>query len=339
MTGIYKIINRTNGKYYVGSTKNSNVRWSDHKEDLNKHRHYNIHLQRAWMKYGESNFEFVMIEECQQDQLLITEQRYLDTCKNNPSESYNQIYSAGGGGCFSEEILQKLRRPHPTIQGKNHPGYGKPLSDETKLKISCKNKEYYSNPSNRTMLGKHHSEESKQKISTSRIGKYGGENCPTFGKHLSDETKRKIRESHVGKVLSEEHKNKISKSLTGHIGWNTGMFHSDETKQKISNALKGKQTGEENGMYGKHHSLESRQKMSIQRTGENNARFDPLPITLKNISSGEIITNTKHYFVKEKHLFHSSICKLLRGEAKTHRGWMAINISSAPENPQPAPVI
>jgi group I intron endonuclease len=37
---------------------------------------------------------------------------------------------------------------------------------------------------------------------------------------------------------------------------------SDETKQKISNTLKGKMSGENHPMYGKHHSNESKQKMA-----------------------------------------------------------------------------
>ena len=60
-SGIYKIVNKINGKYYVGSSKNIPVRWSDHKETLNKSSHYNVHLQRSWKKYGNHNFEFVIV--------------------------------------------------------------------------------------------------------------------------------------------------------------------------------------------------------------------------------------------------------------------------------------
>ena len=38
--------------------------------------------------------------------------------------------------------------------------------------------------------------------------------------------------------------------------------HSEEHRKKISEAMKGKQTGENNHMYGKHHSEETRKKMS-----------------------------------------------------------------------------
>ena len=41
ISGIYKIINKVNGKYYVGSAKNIRGRWNGHKHLLNR----NIHIQ------------------------------------------------------------------------------------------------------------------------------------------------------------------------------------------------------------------------------------------------------------------------------------------------------
>lgn len=45
--------------------------------------------------------------------------------------------------------------------------------------------------------------------------KMRGENNPNYGKHHSEETKKKISESMTGKTLSEETKKKISKSHKG----------------------------------------------------------------------------------------------------------------------------
>ena len=60
----------------------------------------------------------------------------------------------------------------------------------------------------------------------------------------SEETKKKISEANKGKQKSVEHKKKISK------------------------ARKGKCTGEDNPMYGKHHSAEALQKMSDAKKGK-----------------------------------------------------------------------
>ena len=60
---IYKIINTTNGKVYVGQTlKRGNLRFNNHRYDLNHNKHHSEHLQRAWNKYGEENFKVELIE-------------------------------------------------------------------------------------------------------------------------------------------------------------------------------------------------------------------------------------------------------------------------------------
>ena len=46
-------------------------------------------------------------------------------------------------------------------------------------------------------------------------GKQAGENHPMYGKHHSEETKNKMRESHKGKKFTEEHKKKIGAANKG----------------------------------------------------------------------------------------------------------------------------
>jgi len=65
-----------------------------------------------------------------------------------------------------------------------------------------------------------------------------------YGKHFSDDAKEKIRQSKLGKKLSNEHKDNIGFSLKGKYTkenhWSYGKKLSEEHKQKISNsALKG----------------------------------------------------------------------------------------------------
>ena len=47
--------------------------------------------------------------------------------------------------------------------------------------------------------GKHHTEETRKKISEGNKGKQAGENNPFYGKHHSEETRNKMREAHKGK--------------------------------------------------------------------------------------------------------------------------------------------
>jgi group I intron endonuclease len=89
ISGIYKIINKINGKYYIGSTCRSfSERFYSHKNQLNNNLHPNSHLQRSWNKYGENNFEFQIVEECIKDKIhvLNREQFYIDTLKPQYNE-------------------------------------------------------------------------------------------------------------------------------------------------------------------------------------------------------------------------------------------------------------
>ena len=68
--GVYSITNLQNNKRYIGSSKNIESRWADHRRRLRKNTHHSIHLQRAWNEYGEQNFCFEILEECLKEQLF-----------------------------------------------------------------------------------------------------------------------------------------------------------------------------------------------------------------------------------------------------------------------------
>ena len=109
--GIYGIRNLINGKIYVGKTgMNFGDRWDSHRSLLNNGKHDNPHLQRAWDKYGQDNFEFIVIEDCSIDELSDREKYYIKKYKD-VGFAYN-IHDGGDEGY----------------------NLGKHLSDETKRK-------------------------------------------------------------------------------------------------------------------------------------------------------------------------------------------------------------
>lgn len=101
------------------------------------------------------------------------------------------------------------------------------------------------------MFGKHHTEESKKKISESNLGKImSNESRQKMSESMqqrlligwkpasNDEISQKISKSHIGKIVSEETKEKIRK-------YHTGLIHSEETKNKMSEAKIGKKKSKE----------------------------------------------------------------------------------------------
>ena len=128
---------------------------------------------------------------------------------------------------------------------------GKHLSDETKEKISIANK------------GKYISDETRVKLSIVHTGRHitadrSGEKAPFYGKHHSEEAKAKMSAARIGKKHSEGTKAKMSEARKGENNPNYGKQLSEETREKISQSL----SGENHPNYGKHLPDETKNKIS-----------------------------------------------------------------------------
>ena len=117
MGHIYQVRNIINDAVYIGSIlkREPRHRWNAHKRDLRGNYHHSPHLQRAWNKYGESNFVFEILEKVDGD-VLPREQWYLDNRKKNylPKLNYNVCWIAGNcqGRTFTKSSLQKMSKSH-----------------------------------------------------------------------------------------------------------------------------------------------------------------------------------------------------------------------------------
>lgn len=133
--------------------------------------------------------------------------------------------------------------------GKNHCRYGKKHSDESKAKMSNAKK------------GIPMQFETKSKISIANTGKIRSRE--TINKMIayrltfrhSDESKAKMSNTRRGRKLSQEWKDKISKSCKD---VNLGRIHSEETRLNMSKS----KIGSNNPMYGKQHTENTKCKMS-----------------------------------------------------------------------------
>lgn len=202
---IYEIENQINGKKYVGqTTQGFDNRKAKHYSALNRNTHPNKHLQNSWNKYGEQNFTFNILEECDYEDLDFYEINYIWMWNlMNPHFGYNHESGGNLNKTFSEESKQKMSEAH---KGKAH-------LEETKKKISNGVKDAWSNPNS-----KYYSVETKKRKSENNA-------CYWKGKTHSEETKKKMSKSHTGKVLSNKTKIKLSK-----IRNKTGIFHVYKSK-------------------------------------------------------------------------------------------------------------
>ncbi len=136
-SGVYKITNLKNGKFYIGSSKDIEFRWSEHKKHLNGNYHINKKLQNAWNFYGKENFEFTIVELVSNDEtfLLEREQFYFDIFKPYIKEiGYNIGEKSSGGDNFTHNPNKENIREHLSDinLGAKNPMHGKKHSDEAK---------------------------------------------------------------------------------------------------------------------------------------------------------------------------------------------------------------
>lgn len=208
--GIYCIENKIDGKKYIGKDSCLPKRMVFHLRELKTGRHINTYLQNAWNKYGEENFDFYVIEECENKSLSENEVFYIKYLETKSPNGYNCTDGGEGtkGRKHSPESLEKMRISHTGIKH----------SEETKKKISNSN------------MGHVLSDEARKKISDANSGK----NSVWFGRKHTKEEKLKIGMGNKGKIVSEETRKKLSITSTGRKAWNKGIPLSEETKKKIS---------------------------------------------------------------------------------------------------------
>lgn len=129
-SGVYEIVNTVNGKRYIGSANNFELRWRMHRSQLQRKVHHAIALQRAWNKYGASSFIFWPLLICapQKGPLIMYEQ----LCIDGLHPAYNSALVAGSpqGVTRSPETRAKISAAK---KGKKHPPeFGAAISARTR---------------------------------------------------------------------------------------------------------------------------------------------------------------------------------------------------------------
>jgi group I intron endonuclease len=103
---IYKITNEVDGKFYIGSTNNLIKRYYTHINHIRTGKNTCVKLIRAVNKHGEENFKFEIVCECSTDEILKTEQEYIDSL----SPHYNIAKIAGSNLGIKRTKETKLKK-------------------------------------------------------------------------------------------------------------------------------------------------------------------------------------------------------------------------------------
>lgn len=147
-SGIYTIINNITNQVYVGAASNYKSRLWDHITSLRKNSHDNDYLQKSWNKYGEENFKFQLLVECDKE-FLYSEENYW--C--NLLDSHNRKFG------------YNLKSTHPENKNINT----KEISEKIRVKaIGRKWSDEYKQLFRLRKLGKSQSLESIKKITESK---------------------------------------------------------------------------------------------------------------------------------------------------------------------------
>lgn len=210
-------------------------------------------LIKAIKEIGRQHFHKRILQyHYTEDGLNFAEAFWIEKYVANIDDMFYNIMDGGG----SQYVLG----------GPSHPSYGRIPTEETRRKLSESLKKIVKTPEwcakisaaekgkiisqetrdklSKINTGKHHTEESRLKMSNSRKG------VPKSLEHRA-----KISASEKGKIVSEESKAKMSESQLARK-----YHHTEEYKDYISELFSGKN----NSMYGKHHSDETRAKMSAK---------------------------------------------------------------------------
>lgn len=175
---VYHAYHKDFPAFYIGKTIHSlEHRKNQHKNEANRNRSKS-HFYKAIRKYGFDSFEWKVLEQCDTlDKLNEAEIRWIKLVRECGHKLYNITAGGIGGDCGGSEFWKK-----------NSP------SPEMREKISSSLKKYFKE-NEHPMKGKPrnghpHTEESKLKISASKIGH-----------EVSEETRMKLRIANEGKSL------------------------------------------------------------------------------------------------------------------------------------------
>jgi group I intron endonuclease len=189
---IYKATNKITGKVYVGQTVLTLKKRIKSHLDASRRKDQTIYFSLSLRKYGIENFIFEQIDSAESvDELNDKEQKWIKDLNTLAPNGYNLTTGGNQGGS---------------------------PSNSTRIRMSKKQKDRFKNTPH-PFTGREHSEETREKISKSSLGK---KRSPFTEQHRENMSKAQ-------KGISKPHSKEWCKNQSRKM---TGRKHSEESKQK-----------------------------------------------------------------------------------------------------------
>ena len=125
-SGVYEIVNKANGKKYVGIANDLINRFSVHRVRLRKGVSHNGHLQNSWNKHGEGNFVFKALVVCSREDAVMYETKLIES----GDYVFNAAITPAAGRPKGSKTSEEGRRNMSLCR------LGKKPSVETRAKLS-----------------------------------------------------------------------------------------------------------------------------------------------------------------------------------------------------------
>lgn len=197
MMGIYKITNNVNGKCYIGQSIRVEDRLQEH-----RHNSSNEHLRNSISKYGLQNFTFEVIHEV--DDRSVLDELEIEYIRQYHSTDPSRGYNVGYGGQAYRTDEDRARMSKIAKERAASPDYVNPMSDtilisKGDITSRCKKCDLHLYLEDGWVEGPSKLWRDKHRVGTQqeyfKTHKFIGPNNGFYGKHHTEETKQKIRES------------------------------------------------------------------------------------------------------------------------------------------------
>ena len=219
LCGIYAIVHRNSGGAYIGSSHHIGKRWTRHVARLTAGTHHSPKLCEAWLSDGPTAFDFVVLEQCDVDQLVTREQAWVDVWSGTVFNVGKIVASPMRGATHSETTKRRLSE---ALRGGTR-------SMEWRARVSA------------ALMGHPVSEEARAKMRESHLGarlsplviaRRSASYRANWRPPTAESTAKRIatRLARGGFIVSPAHRERISQA-------NRGRKHTAEARARMSIAM------------------------------------------------------------------------------------------------------